>query len=53
MVNAGVGLSELEAPSTGASNPSYNCPSNFLPEYNAMNTVSIQTTPRRRLGIIN
>jgi len=42
MVNTGVGLSGLEAASTGASNPSYNYPSNFLGQYNAMNTVSIQ-----------
>jgi hypothetical protein len=42
MVNAGVGLSCIEAACAGAPNPGFNYPSDFLGQYNTMNTVSIQ-----------
>jgi len=45
MVNAGVGLSGIEAASTGGSNPGYNYPCNFPGQFNPMNTVSIHVWP--------
>ena len=46
LVNTGVGLSGLEAASTGASKPGYNYSSNFMGQYDPMNVVSI-----RRLAV--
>lgn len=42
LVNTGVGLSDPEAASTGASNAGCNYLSNLSRQYNPMNTVSIQ-----------
>ena len=42
LINSAVGQTSLEAASTGASNPGYNYPPNFLGQYNPMNTVIIQ-----------